>query len=137
MNVTIKYVTLIYKTKLGLKDVVLKQWWILVKCFTGVISFTASQPDSQWHRSNDVYRICAILQCHLFEFLRFPFGKNEALCVELLSANFCPPGCIFVSHVSNVTDLKEANPTGSITIPLRRQPAAIHPDFMQFSSTYF
>ena len=35
------------------------------------------------------------------------------------------------------TDSKEANHTGSITVPLRRWPAMIPPNFMQFSSTSF
>ena len=36
-----------------------------------------------------------------------------------------------------LTDLKGANHTGSITVPLRRQPAVISPNFIQFSGTYF
>ena len=36
-----------------------------------------------------------------------------------------------------ITDLNRANHTGSITVPLRRRPAVIPPNFMQFSSTYF
>ena len=36
-----------------------------------------------------------------------------------------------------LTDLKGANHTSSITVLLRRWPAMIPPNFMQFSSTYF
>ena len=48
---------------------------------------------------------------------------------------------IVVSYRSCLTDLTGANSTGSAAVPanppLRRWPAAIHPNFMQFSKTYF
>ena len=44
---------------------------------------------------------------------------------------------VVFSYPMCLTDLKGANHTGSITVPLRRQPAVISPNFMQFSRTYF
>ena len=71
----------------------------------------------------------------VLNFYDFPLAKMRHFvcsCRVLISISlvvFFYPICL--------TDLQGANHTGSITIPLRRWPAAIPPSFMQFSSTYF
>ena len=46
--------------------------------------------------------------------------------------------CVWVPLWAKIAiDIKRADPSGSITIPLQRQPGVIHPNFMQFSGTYF
>ena len=99
------------------------------------VSQCPTGPDSHWLCSNDVYRISTTCNAIALNFKAFPLAETRHFlwsCRVLISVSlvvFLYPMCL--------TDLKGANHTGAITVPLWRRPAAILPTFMLSSSTYF